>query len=53
MEQRLLELNNEYFDADVNLGKFQEALAESDRLLADAEQKTKEYDDALKRRVFS
>ncbi len=48
MEQRLLELNNEYFDADVNLGKFQEALAESDRLLADAEQKTKEYDDALK-----
>lgn len=41
MEQRLLELNNEYFDADVNLGKFQEALAESDRLLADAEQTPK------------
>ncbi|MDE6837798.1 MAG: hypothetical protein K2P33_05325, partial [Acutalibacter sp.] len=48
MEQRLRELNDEYFDADINLGKFQEALAESDRLLEDAEQKTKEYDDALK-----
>lgn len=48
MEQRLRELNDEYFDADVNLGKFQEALAESDRLLEDAEQKTKEYDGALK-----
>lgn len=48
MEQRLRELNDEYFDADINLGKFQEALAESDRLLEDAEQKTKEYDGALK-----
>jgi len=48
MEQRLRELNDEYFDADINLGKFQEALAESERLLGDAEQKTKEYDGALK-----
>ena len=48
MEQRLRELNDEYFDADINLGRFQEALAESERLLGDAEQKTKEYDGALK-----